>query len=689
MSDEDVVEKALDLGVVYFKNEDYKNANSLFTKAMRLARSYKTEDIESIRVSHGLSKRPFYEIGELVHPRLVKLLDNRAATWEKIGDLKKALKDANRATRFEPYNLKCYLRRGKILQKLRMDGQALENYEEGVKAIRDMTRKYHLDPPKKLYEALEYQKNLVSRRLKGPKTSVASKSERKRTLLPQVMQPTEKKMAVDTRAIPILDILGQCPLEILKKILCNLDSTDLSRCLLVSKVWHSRICLLPSVFNRFDLSSCTYRKIISFQRFINKMYVNAGRQQIDHIKFRSLAASTESKVIPTLLQDLKPLVKTLIIQHQFTDLESITTSLVRNKSLAAGLKEVSLTCEYKKKIGTPLEVTLMALLKKIQKLEMVFPNSSNANRSKVSIEDQNHELFIRNVQNLRSMRIICNHKNTSPHFPFKTIITSEASFRIEKLFISGVTFDTTMGFEWLANFSNLRELWLENNKNAQLEEFLRVVIYKPLFNKLSKLTFREHRITGRPVNLAQYPHLAENCNLLNNFSSIEHLDVMSSSIGAKGLLAVLSAVGPDQLKVLNIGDCPYIHFQRGNSSGFLDMRDLLLKIHHIEELCLHQSVALDDHAIIELAKNVRHIKKIRKLDLSFNMSLTGVSIYQMLRSFKEEFIILDKLIIDGCPSVSEGTVSALKGSGFVRELVCSYEKLAWGTFGINSLKYPS
>ncbi|CUS24831.1 LAQU0S20e00848g1_1 [Lachancea quebecensis] len=689
MNGEDVVEKALDLGVVYFKNEDYKNANSLFTKALRLARSYKTEDIETIRAAHGLSKRPFYENGELVHPRLVKLLDNRAATWEKMGELKKALKDANRATRFEPYNLKCYLRRGKILQKLRMDVEALQNYEEGFKAMREMSQKYHLDPPKKLYEAMEYQKSLVLKRLERPEASVASKSESKRTLLSQVSQPIGKRKAVKIRPVPTLDIPGQCPLEILNKILCNLGSIDLSRCLLVSKVWYSRVCLLPSVFNCFDLSSCTYRKIISFQRFINKMCINAERQQIDHIKFCSLSASTENRIIPTLIQDLKPLVKTFVLQHQFTDLESIAASFVRNKTLAAELEELSLTCEYKKKAGTPLEVILMTLFKKIRKLEIVFPNSSSATRSKVAIENLNHELFIRNIQNLASMRIICSLKNTSPHFPFKTIITSGAPFKIEKLFISGVTFDTTMGFEWLTDFHNLRELWFENNKNAYLEEFLRVLIYKPLSKRLSKLTFREHRITGRPVNLAQYPHLAENSNLHRNFSSIKHLDMMSSSIGARGLLAILSAMDSDQLKVLNIGDCPYIHFQRGNSHGFLEIRGLLLKMHHIEELYLHQSVALDDHAIFQLAKNVRHIKKIRKLDLSFNMSLTGVSIYQMLRSFKEEFIILDKLVIDGCPSISESTVSALKGSGLVKELACSYEKLAWGTFGINSLKLPS
>ena len=144
MNSEDVVEKALNLGFVYFKNEDYKNACNLFTKALRLALSYSQSKLEQIRESHGLSKRPFYETEKVVHPRFVKLLDNRAATWEKLGDLTKALKDANRAVKYEPYNLKCYLRKGKILQKLQLDDMALKNYEEGLQKADEMRSRYGL-----------------------------------------------------------------------------------------------------------------------------------------------------------------------------------------------------------------------------------------------------------------------------------------------------------------------------------------------------------------------------------------------------------------------------------------------------------------------------------------------------------------------------------------------------------------
>lgn len=688
MNSEDVVEKALNLGFVYFKNEDYKNACNLFTKALRLALSYSQSKLEQIRESHGLSKRPFYETEKVVHPRFVKLLDNRAATWEKLGDLTKALKDANRAVKYEPYNLKCYLRKGKILQKLQLDDMALKNYEEGLQKADEMRSRYGLEPPQKLSRIVEHQKSLIKSRITETRDTVSSEEVSKRVLIPQrgtSAVRAKKKNSVAT--FQALDIVGQCPLEILRSIMICLDTKQISTCLLVSKLWLARILLLPDVFKRFDLRSSTQRKLASFYSFTERLFHGQEHTQIDWMRFSSSSGAAEGKMVSTLIRNLKTPVKSLIMHNRHSDFELLTSSLANNQRLAAGLEELSLTCDYVRSSEMSLELMFLSFLKGIRKLEFVLAGPASASRLKIRYSSDEIESFRKNLSNLTTLKLICDLRKVSPYFPFENVFTLGLFSRLEKLFICGVTFKPDMGFGWLTHFSNLTELWLENNKNAYLEDFFRVAVYELISSRLRKLTFREHRISRQAVNLRQYPQLTENSNLLHNFSSLEQLDLMSSSIGARGLLTVLSAISSSGLKKLNIGDCPYIHFQRSNDSACLDLKSLLLKLHHTEELYLHQSVSLDDYAVRELAKNIKHVKKLRKLDLSFNMAITGVSIFELVRSLKEEIIVLDELTVDGCPSISESTVSALNNCLFIKKLACSYEKLSWKTFGINSLDH--
>ncbi|SCV06202.1 LANO_0H24344g1_1 [Lachancea nothofagi CBS 11611] len=686
MSNDDTIERALELGVVYFKNEDFRNAQNLFTKALKLALSYEKPDLEKIRLSQGLTKRPVEGMGELVHPRLVKLLDNRAATWEKMGDLQKALKDADRCVRFEPFNLRCYLRRGKILQKQEKEDDALENYEKGIMMMKEMSRKWHLSPSTKLMGMVEYQKELIYNRTNKQKALTNKKIQSKRIL---ILPPQENRLSqvkgARSGSTTKLDILGQCPIEILRRILLNLDTKQLIKCLLVCKVWKARIYLLPEVFSRFDLSNCNNRAIVSFQNFVNKIYKEQGGARIDIIKIHSSALSGDERSSVTFLRNLRPRVKTIVLHSRIVDFKHLTCSLAGNKRLSANLEELSLSCNYRITTVPSLESLLLGSLENIRKLDLIFANSAGVSKDFVSTEDFTSEQLCRNLQHLKSFKLICDLRHLSSSFPFKSFLTLGHLNRLEKLYICGATFDSTMGFDWLCNFSNLRELWFENNKNAFLEDFLRVMIHRPLFNSLSKITFREHRISSQPVNLRQYPQLMENSHLLQNLTALETLDLMSTSIGARGMLVILSALSSGRLKKLNIGDCPYIHFQRGNNNGYMSMKELLLRVPHVEELLLHQSVALDDYSINELARNVKHVKKLRYLDLSFNMSLTGVSIYELLRALKEEFIILNKLLLDGCPSINEGTISSLRRTGLVKELSCSYEKVSWKVYGVNTL----
>lgn len=61
------------------------------------------------------------------------LLDNRAATFEKLDDLKSALKDARTTIKLHERDVTGYLRAGKLLQKMEKPEIALGIYNHGIK----------------------------------------------------------------------------------------------------------------------------------------------------------------------------------------------------------------------------------------------------------------------------------------------------------------------------------------------------------------------------------------------------------------------------------------------------------------------------------------------------------------------------------------------------------------------------
>ncbi|GAB7351761.1 hypothetical protein MBLNU459_g2339t2 [Dothideomycetes sp. NU459] len=63
----------------------------------------------------------------------VTLLDNRAATHEKLGDLILALKDARTAIKNHERDVTGYLRAGRLLQKMEKPEVALNIYKHGIK----------------------------------------------------------------------------------------------------------------------------------------------------------------------------------------------------------------------------------------------------------------------------------------------------------------------------------------------------------------------------------------------------------------------------------------------------------------------------------------------------------------------------------------------------------------------------
>ncbi len=77
----------------------------------------------------------------------VQLLDNRAASCEKLGDLQAALQDAKKAIQLHREDATGYLRAGKILIKMDKQSVALEIYTHGLKCIKHVGQGYEVSDP--------------------------------------------------------------------------------------------------------------------------------------------------------------------------------------------------------------------------------------------------------------------------------------------------------------------------------------------------------------------------------------------------------------------------------------------------------------------------------------------------------------------------------------------------------------
>jgi F-box/TPR repeat protein Pof3 len=155
-------------------------------------------------------------ISELHDPPL-SILDNRAATYSKLEDLPKALKDGKRMIHLDKKEATGYLRTGQVLRLMGKDDTALEIYKYGYK---------NMDKDSNGAELLRAMREKMLKQLADPKS---------------------------------IDPLQALPFELIEMILGYLNFRSLQRLLLVSRQWKSLIVSIPRLWKHVDLSQARRR----------------------------------------------------------------------------------------------------------------------------------------------------------------------------------------------------------------------------------------------------------------------------------------------------------------------------------------------------------------------------------------------------------------------------------------------
>lgn len=697
---DEVVDKALELGTTFFRNENYPKAKEIFKKAFKLVRSYNDKQLLRLRETYGLAKYSSDNHSRVYHPKYVRILDNLAATYEKTGELDTALKYAQRMLAVEPSNLKCYIRFGKILQKQGKDGDALDSYDRALGTIEDKQGN-HVDASERFVAIIEQQKAIVKERLRQSTFSgVHDKNSNTRSKR-SFIDPIQERKQLSKRlkrshcekeselAKQPIDFVDELPFEVLPLIFRLFSTKELMRLALVCKTWRQSIRSLPEVFQRFILNRVSYRDVLNYCEFMHLVYFkqagNVRKGIIELIKFSCKTPSEEFKSLDFLMAKLQDLrFRKVILSIPNCNTAHFTKCMSRNSDFIRGIEELSVVLTLRQ--DKPCGINMLNKIQNLKRLEILLVSSVVPVTQTVA---QTHENDMEPVwaDKIESFKLICSITKIKS-FPFFDLLSKFPSNNLSSLCITGVIFGCNDNqFDWLRNFRFLKEIWFEGNKNATLRFFMRFLRDFPFSTKLSKLTFREDRILSR-FDMEEISSDYVYCANLKNLCS---LDIMGTSISGLGLMRLISYFDESKMKKINFGDCPFIKIE--NMVSFenpfvLPPSFLFTALPQLEDLIIPQLGTLNDQSMSVLRAEVNNMPQLKRLDLALNPSITGVAIYDLLKALKDlRLEPLDQLNIDGCAAVSHITIGMLKSQGLIKTISCSYERELWRKFGINSFIY--
>ncbi|KAK4978496.1 NAPDH-dependent diflavin reductase [Elasticomyces elasticus] len=147
------------------------------------------------------------------------LLDNRAATHAKLGNLENALKDARKAINAQRREATGYLRAGNVLQQMKRPVVALSVYKYGLRTISPTDQNMHL------------------------------------------LQAMHDKLSCLLSPPSAVDPFSVLPIELVEIVLSHLHFQQIVNCIRVSKEWKLLIHALPKIWSELDLSKANKKPV--------------------------------------------------------------------------------------------------------------------------------------------------------------------------------------------------------------------------------------------------------------------------------------------------------------------------------------------------------------------------------------------------------------------------------------------
>lgn len=730
------ISKAVDL----FRQSKFDEALVQYNSIIRHIQSIDIDDLKRIRLEYGLAEVP--KVGPVIHPKIGSILDQRAATFEKLGNFSKAIRDGENLIKLEPIGCKGYLRVAKIRL---LQGDELESYkvlQRGVYTISSAVKKYKVKVPESLYGKLEARYKELNSKLKKQRV-VAKVPENSREVSPSVpskrvqhsldgllakrskSEPSRSSLISSDILIrglsqplsPLVQIshdpFDYFPLELIYLIFSHLPPKVILNSHLVSSKWYKSLTSIPSLYN-----SISFKNRIDKQEFLNgfklikRIYQNSQTKVVKRMKIsRSLKEDHFIENLKYLAFQLNLKLEKLEILNPNVSIGEILLAFTRKHATSSnidfsGLSPLQDTLKVLK-LGVSSEIKnipyLLGILKSLRNLEIIqlspkvksvttLPEQVKLNfKENLSTEHLENFTFIGASDN-ENINKVENDGNGAVPYMIRLLSPALKSLTI----VSQDLLQCNFSFE---NFPVLSEVYFENNSGYGLRDFV-LEFTSPIGCKLSKLSFREKDDLNSQIfddtifrNL-EFPRL----------SNLKFLDVYSSNLTKDGLYKLLEVCncGSSELKSLNIGNSRKLCFQidtlqsraRNNISqtaGYLSIKEILKRSPNLTHLYLNE-IEFDNFSakmfykdLKEFCKGTFDKIKLKYLDLSFVridgiglMDLFFVSTRQPV-SFK-----LDELILNGI-DINQQTIQLLINKGYSEKIQNDFRKIKWKEFGKNSL----
>ena len=687
MSDaDDLVHKVIDVGKKYYRTAEFKKACSMFTKAIVLNESFSESQLENIRLQYGLAKKPNHDHSRIWHPLLCQALDFRSLCYEKLKKYNESFKDGKAMINYEPYNMKGYIRCGKLYEtSLEKPQRALKYYELGLRKAELGESSFKIKPNKKLTQYLQQRvqklKPMVppasilpasrimdSETLPKMKRKIEEPLDLVETSLLKTQKLQEQREVIDLREFDILNVL---PVEIMNQIMRHITCKDVLNCMGLNRLWSQYIhCYSAPLLQNVYIRNLTDLK--GFDKFLGKCSKFGDPIIIEKLHFNSskLLGQKVLSMLFDILLSKTSIVRELAIIAYDLNLAVLTNYMEQNLTWCSHLQKITVICQFLPIVE--LEHRLLKMCDNLQSLEILYTEVSTS-MSSHAIRDHNTnnkgKYTLEQHLSLRYLTIanLVYRKNRIP------LVILPKCPALKELTLFGMKLSTDY-FEGLnEKFPHIESLKLEKLKDFSLLSFLQIFSQNKMQFRLKKLTIREDKLILMPllpINQAQRMTLAE------NFSDLRELDLYSSSITFHNLYKLIEQCF--KLESLNIGNCPNLVFDNAGQDIITQIFDQLRNATNLKKLLVPQLIGINSIIFETLViKQISMLPELQMLDISFNEEINGVNLWSLVRTLNNPNLIL---LCNGCSKIGPTTISQIQNTEstpLVRKIIYEYTLQQW------------
>ncbi|QPG76094.1 hypothetical protein FOA43_003480 [Brettanomyces nanus] len=638
MANENLINKAVEIGTREFQVQNYSRALKIYTRGIEECKIYYTESEE-----HGRRRTNRY------HSKYKALLDCRAACFGKLDRLDKSLEDSETLISLDHYSIKGYLRKGKILCKTNREREAFESINDGINVLRHGIFKYKskLKINKRLYTKMRNERARLAEHLGYEIVRDADGKETKK----------RKQSSSD----PVVKL----PVEIIMEVMSLLDQSDVLSAMAVSRQWH---LLLTSIT---EIVECpTLKKRLTREQF--EKFLDFCHDRI-HIKKLCLDCKPVDEIyILTRLANSGIVTENLEITLRNVTDENLAKLLGQNvhaRELFQSLRQLKLALEvYDVENGIN---NIMAYLTRLETLSITVLNvrKSLTIRQGASINAvaRNYANKFHKLSELQLHFHLGDPKGQTNTSLYNNFFRMNHFSRLTDLELNCSSYDRASIKELLERNYSLKRLALYSISPNEISWIFRAISEA----RIRLETFEIQEVCTKRRQQEE-PIEGQDEMDLSFLSELKNLTLIKTSITVRSLVQILEATNM-QLQVLKLVENDFIAFGPGPIHQFapyviFPLEQLVRNCPNLKSLSLMRCSNLDNASIRMLSKLIEKYsqpRKLERLDLSYN-NIDGLALVALFGP--NSLLRLRTLLVTGC-DISLETLTYVKRKGFVEHIV--------------------